>query len=131
MSELRHYAGTLNIENRLSGYTHALNRMMRPSAKKAHYYLLRLDTNTNQLTVDGYKVSQLEAASKDYLEAEKSAKGKTGIDAVLVSVDSLAQLERAYPNYFADTGVFIQLMNQALIGRQKRIVPTQLNLIVP
>ena len=130
LSELNHYAAQLNVENRLSGYTNALRRMMRPTAEKAHYYLLKLDTNNNQLTVDGYKATQFETASKDYLDAEKVAKGKSGIDAVLVSVDSLAQLERAYPNYFADTRVFLQLMNQALSGRRKRIVTRQLGLSV-
>lgn len=101
---------------------------MRPSAKKAHYYLLRLDTTTSELTVEGYKSTQFDRASQDYLDAETAAKGKTGLDAVLVSVDSLAQLERAYPNYFADTRIFVQLMNQALSGRQKRIVTSQLGL---
>ena len=33
----------------------------------------------------------------------------------------LASLRRAYPNYFADTRVFLELMRQALSGKQKRI----------
>jgi hypothetical protein len=44
-----------------------------------------------------------------------------GLDVVLVSVDSLSSLERAYPNYFADTRVFVELMSQALAGRESAI----------
>jgi hypothetical protein len=48
------------------------------------------------------------------------------MDAVLVSVDSLAALPRAYPNYFADTRVFMELLSQALSGHKRRIQPKPL-----
>jgi len=48
-------------------------------------------------------------------------KAHPGTDAVLVSVDSIAALQRAYPNYFADTRVFVALLKQALSGHQRRI----------
>jgi hypothetical protein len=35
-------------------------------------------------------------------------------DAVLVSVDSIDALRRAYPNYFLDTELFIDALNRAL-----------------
>jgi hypothetical protein len=44
---------------------------------------------------------------------------------VLVSVESINALQRAYPNYFADTGVFVQLMTQALEGRSKVVSAAQ------
>jgi hypothetical protein len=40
----------------------------------------------------------------------------------------LAVLQRAYPNYFADTRVFVRLLEQALSGRPKRIFTGQLKL---
>ncbi len=131
ISELHSYATSLNVESRLRGYTRALQTMMMPSTKKAHYYLLKLDANNSRLTVEGYKSSEFDKASKDYLAAEQEAKGRSGADAVLVSVDSLASLERAYPNYFADTRVFVELMNQALIGRQRRIFAGKLAFPLP
>jgi hypothetical protein len=33
---------------------------------------------------------------------------------VLVSVDSVASLRRAYPNYFADTHMFLEIVSEAL-----------------
>ena len=46
---------------------------------------------------------------------------RTRADAVLVSVESVNNLGRAYPNYFADTRVFLQLMQQALSGHSRGI----------
>jgi len=45
----------------------------------------------------------------------------SGTDAVLVSVDSVIALQRAYPNYFADTRVFLLLLTQALSGHVRSI----------
>ena len=36
------------------------------------------------------------------------------VDAVLVWVDSVRELKTAYPNYYADTGEFINALNLAL-----------------
>jgi transposase len=59
-------------------------------------------------------VLTLEKAAAQYLEVEKEI-GKGGDkDAVLVSVNSIASLRRAYPNYFADTHIFVGLLRQAL-----------------
>ena len=66
-------------------------------------------------------MDELAEAEKQYAEAETHVKAHPGTDAVLVAVDSIAALRRAYPNYFADTKVFVGLLKQALSGHQKRI----------
>ena len=57
-------------------------------------------------------------ASDAYLAAERAI-SDLGADAVLVSVESLATLRRAYPNYFLDTHLFIQAVEQ-IIGKRRR-----------
>jgi hypothetical protein len=79
----------------------------------AHYFLLTLDPATKKLEISGYPKMDLEKASNDYLSLEKTIKG-TSKDAVLVSVDSITALRRAYPNYFLDTNVFSSLVTSAL-----------------
>ncbi|MGH7111994.1 MAG: hypothetical protein ACREFK_16395, partial [Stellaceae bacterium] len=64
---------------------------------------------------------RVEQLPESYLATEKKVKVTESLDAVLVSVDSFAALERAYPNYFADARVFVELMRQALAGRQTEI----------
>lgn len=122
IAELDHYAETLKVEARLRAYGSALQTLNQPSAQSgAHYYLLTLDASASRLTVTGFRANELEAASSAYLAAETTAKDSANSDAVLVSVNSLAALQRAYPNYFADTRIFLQLLSQALSGHQRRI----------
>lgn len=66
-------------------------------------------------------MNQLDSAQSAYAEAERRCKEQPGTDAVLVSVDSLAALRRAYPNYFADTTAFVNLLKSFLASRQKAV----------
>lgn len=83
--------------------------------------------NEEKITIEGFKGGEYERASEAYLAIEKQAR-ENKTDAVLVSVSSLAALRRAYPNYFADTRVFVALMNQAISGRLRKIFTGQLAL---
>jgi len=111
---LRQYASGLDVVHRLHTYGAALQTLEEPSALDAHYYLLRLEPSEHRVTVTGFKANELEQASKEYLEVERSIKDQAGADAVLVSVESLDSLRRAYPNYFLDTGKFIEAVNRVL-----------------
>jgi hypothetical protein len=124
IDELHYHADNLNVAHTLTTFSGTLRTLTRPSAEeqaRAYYYLLRLNAKTGELNISGFKKSESEVAAKEYLEAEKEVKVTPGLDAVLVSVDSLSSLERAYPNYFADTRIFVQLMSQALAGRESAI----------
>jgi hypothetical protein len=114
--ELREYSQRLNVAGHLSTYGMALQAVEESSAKKrrAHYFLLELDVAAKNLRIAGYMQNELPQASTDYLKAEKKMTETGGGDAVLVSVDSVSALRRAYPNYFMDTHVFIDALHQAL-----------------
>lgn len=113
-SELRDYARKLDVENCLNGYGKALQILEEPSIKGVRYFLVELDAKAKQTRIKGYRQGELEMASKGYLEAEKKISDE-GSNAVLVSVDSIAALRRAYPSYFLDTGMFIRAVKQALV----------------
>lgn len=114
--ELRNCANELQVEARLSGFATALKTTGLPSAKRLHanYYLLSLDNESERLSVTGYKRTELKRASEAYARKEKQMREKRGTDAVLVSVESIRYLQRAYPNYFADTRRFVQELKQAI-----------------
>jgi ppGpp synthetase/RelA/SpoT-type nucleotidyltranferase len=128
LSELAQYADELNVVDRLHGYRNAVKSMLQPTQANASYFLLELDPVQGTLTVTGYRADKISEAAQKYAEAEK--KQTSGADSVLVSVESVNNLSRAYPNYFADTRVFLQLMQQALSGHSRGIVvpPIQLEL---
>lgn len=112
--ELYHLARGLNVEHRLYGFSAALRIPELHAMKDAAYFLLHLNRATQMVTVKDYTFGQLEEATNDYLEAEKDILKNKNSDAVLVSVSSVAALRRAYPNYFADTNAFAQLVRDAV-----------------
>jgi len=120
IAELDHHAYTLNVAARLQAYSDALQKLEQET-RDAKFYLLKLDPTSSQLVITGFRADEFDRAQKAYSEVEQPLEGKMGTDAVLVSVDSLAALQRAYPNYFADTRVFVELLRQALSGHQRRI----------
>jgi hypothetical protein len=106
VAELRHYARTLDVERRLQTYGATLNQL-EESAPGAHYFLLALEPSENRVTITGFTTKQLDKASALYLETERNIAGRAGAEAVLVSVESLDTLRRAYPNYFLDTKLLL------------------------
>lgn len=122
IAELDELAFSLNVENRLRGYASAIQTVVQ-RVQDAHYFLLELDpTLANPvLNVTGFSREKTADAQKAYAEAEIKVKENPGTDAVLVSVDSISNLSHAYPNYYADTRVFLDLLSQTLSGRQRRI----------
>jgi hypothetical protein len=122
LPELDNLTAQLNVANRLQAYGEALQKL-EAGAEDAHYYLLKLDLSANRLTVTGFQQEEIARAEAEYAEAEQHVKDHPDTDAVLVAVESVALLQRAYPNYFADTRVFVELVKQALSGQQRRISP--------
>jgi hypothetical protein len=110
--ELIHYVKELDVSNHLHAYGQAM-KTIQTTQKGDHYFLLVLDPKAKQIEIIGYKQRELETANKKYLEIEESIKNSPK-DAVLVSVDSVNTLSRAYPNYFLDTMVFMRLVNQSI-----------------
>lgn len=112
-SELVDYVRKLDVEGHLTAYGQALSVLEKATANE-HYYLLELDPVAKVTKVTGYAANQYERAASDYLETEKNIQKGQNADAVLVSVDSLSSLRRAYPNYFLDTHLFIDAVRQAV-----------------
>ena len=113
-NELRHYVELLEVEQHLHTYGAALQTFENEALAGAHYYLLELDPTEKKVKVVGYKQAQLFDAEEDYLALERQISERPGKDAVLVSVESLEALHRAYPNYFLDTNLFIEVVKTAV-----------------
>jgi len=114
--ELKACADELQVVTILAGFTTALRVTRYASAKNrdAAYFLLSLDNDAERLIVTGYNRRESKRAAKAYANKEKKIRDRKGRDAVLVSVDSIRNLQRAYPNYFADTRMFVQRLKEAL-----------------
>jgi hypothetical protein len=115
--ELRDYASRLDVEGKLQAYGNALRAHEQGIIPGAHYFLLRLNAADQTVTVRGFRARELEAATKEYATMEQQIRSlppEAGGDAVLVSVESMQALRRAYPNYFLDTREFLTAVKQAI-----------------
>jgi hypothetical protein len=115
--EIREINAELDVPGRLRGYTNALNvpSMMRAKRRGLRMFLMVLDTRAETMHVRGFTMSERQEATDAYLAEERRIASLPGSQAVLVSVDSLAALQRAYPNYFADTRAFIRAVQGAVL----------------
>ena len=110
---IMYLARTLDVDAHLQAYR-ATIQSLEENVANARYYLLELNSKAWTINITGYKNRELDAALDEYTNVEKRNAGTPGLDAVLVSVSSLEALKRAYPNYFADTHVFLRTLNEAI-----------------
>jgi len=115
IAELCEVAEQLDVVTKLRAYGGALQYL--EHTKDADFYILVLDPDAKATTIYGYPRRALADAQARYLEIERGLSEHPGTDAVLVSVDSVVALQRAYPNYFLDTTVFIGLVEDVLAER--------------
>jgi hypothetical protein len=103
IAELKTLANGLRAVHTLNAYRATINWAGSAQEKRdAKYFLVQYDYDENKVFVTAFKGTQSQRANKEYTDAELSMKaGSRNI--VLVSVDSIQALERAYPNYFLDT----------------------------
>jgi hypothetical protein len=109
--ELRECVNRLHVIDHLQAYGAIFNAPDHLIDTK--YFLLELDFSTHRISVKPFRGKDLEAASKEYLMVERSANAEQR-DAVLVSVDSLQALRKAYPNYFLDTHKFLAFVRKTI-----------------
>lgn len=117
-NEISSLANKLHVIQHLESYRATLNF---EGIRDAKYYLLELDAPKNETRIIGFKEEQFEEAQAIYVATEEELADQPGRDVVLVSVGSLASLKRAYPNYFADTDVFIGIVTEAIRANEKDI----------
>ena len=114
--ELREYVNDLDIIEHLASYRALLNYSNKKPFDGVKYFLLELDAKKAHVRITRYSKQEAQAASKQYLESERPLLCQEfdgANDAVLVSVDSMKALRQAYPNYFADTRIFLRELQRA------------------
>jgi hypothetical protein len=116
VSELKDAEYRLDAIRRLRAFSIAPVHVEGLSKDKVHFFLMELDIQNNRLNIEGYTSRDLSLASERYLDAEKRIGSGISSDAVLVSVDSISSLRRAYPNYYLDSDLFVSLIEEAIEG---------------
>lgn len=113
----------LDVYKKLSAYRTALKATERPGSKSAAYFLLVLLPDQHELQIRAFSRKQTEEALREYEMYERQLPlhppGKqlplfpelsdySGAQAVLVGAESLRAIRDSYPNYYLDTKVFLE-----------------------
>ncbi|MEK6940643.1 MAG: RelA/SpoT domain-containing protein [Nanoarchaeota archaeon] len=111
----------LKAIDKLKGFTYAFREyteQKKKNKKEAKFFLLELsmvkDNKRLIITEYGNSEEEKEKAIKDYGMKEKEHKDDLEYDVVLVSVDDVKNLKRAYPKYFADTKELIEELDRII-----------------
>ena len=110
--ELQKYKSQVEMIKHIKQYGEVLQQA--EGLKDAHYFLIKLDTSQKVVTVKGFSAKDVKLASEEYMAIEKNINDQSTIDAVLVSAESLDALERAYPNYFLDMKIFLDVLDRSI-----------------
>ena len=87
---------------------------VRHSNQRQGFYLLQLHIEEETISVRHFNHSLLLDAYAEYRRIEQEISEDTTQDVVLVSAQSLSELKKAYPNYFADTHIFLNKLKEVI-----------------
>ena len=82
--------------------------------KKDGYSLLILDTKEMVVRIQHFKKNEMEMEIHEYLKLERESGNINSDNIVLVSTQSIHNLKKTYSNYFADSKVFIENLEELL-----------------
>lgn len=109
LRELTDLKATLNVFDRMSAYnvSQQIAKDSYPEVENAQYFVLAFDLATRNVVIAPFGARQFEDAIRRYREKEQLHLNSPDHETVFVSVESVSELEEAYPNYFADTEDFL------------------------
>ena len=98
----------LKVDSVLQGLVITTKNITQDKSRGSFYCLIKLDTQQKTVAVNKFPNNKLEAATRSLLESEK----ESNIQSVLVSINDIKKLEKAYPNYFLDAVDFLNLLKE-------------------
>lgn len=103
-AEIKDLSSNLNVRQNLSTYNEFMREAENPRDIYGSRYMLKMDSATGDVSVSPAwrEMFAFDDLDDDFEETKQSLE---------VSVDNMIALRQAYPNYFADTGKFIQILD--------------------
>jgi ppGpp synthetase/RelA/SpoT-type nucleotidyltranferase len=101
----------LRVKDKLSAFVVATDKIT-SGATQGSYHLILLDTSLKTVSIKSFSKKNLEEASRAYEIQEREVSKNNNLETVLVAANSVADLRRAYPNYFLDTNEFIKVLHK-------------------
>jgi len=108
----------LNVQERLKTLGLAITHIFL-NPKRGTYYLLDLNINKKELYYRPFSKDSYDIAVEEYLKAENKIQDSSNQQVVLVATESIDNLRRAYPNFFLDTSVFLNILSNIVSYSKK------------
>lgn len=112
--ELRELEAELMVRATMRGWRSALTHFRESAGPDDDLFLIAFDIDKWEVDVTGFREDELTLATEAYSTIEKEISDGANKQAVLVGVESLEALRRAYPSYYSDTEAFLEAVNRAI-----------------
>lgn len=128
IKEIRTLNSSLDAVGTLENLRHVIRwtaESVSPRSLPTHF-LIRYDRRARSVGVEAIYATAKAVQMYREAEAEYNQSGEYGEDIVLVEVDKIESLKRAYPNYFLDVEHFTNLLRDVVHGRAMedyRLIP--------
>jgi hypothetical protein len=116
-SEIRRLSAMLHVKNTLRTYDVTLQYIGDLKRSEAKLLLVHMKPNEPSVVVEGFRQREAVEANQRYKYIEAGIPTGAPEQVVLVQVDSLNSLKKAYPNYFLDTQRFSDILGDVLDWR--------------
>ena len=123
--ELIKFIDNLKVLAKLRAFVVSTKHLGNDKKNNEDYYLLTLEIDKSIIQVRRYSADQLDKATAEYADLEKTLEQNPNRDVVLVSAESIHGLKKAYPNYFADTSDFSRNLEKILVANKKMQISKQ------
>lgn len=115
--EIRDLAKSLGAVGVLETVSYGFNRTDLPLiGYRPTHYLLSYDRDAKRVTVTPYDAARRATLSYDEAEASNNKTDSDNRNIVLVEVEKIDNLRRAYPNYFGDVSAFMERLKAVVHG---------------
>ncbi|QYZ70352.1 RelA/SpoT domain-containing protein [Neotabrizicola shimadae] len=104
----------LEARKKLRNFSAAHNYIAQNKRKSDSHFILILDLKQQRTSIESF--SSISNASLRYAELEKTHMNDELTDVVLVAAENVESVTAAYPNYFADTRQFLELVDRVVPG---------------
>lgn len=94
--------------NSFSGSLKVIGEQLEGASDSSGYSLLKIDIKKHTLESAIFSNEDSKLAEEEYIKAEKEASSKTTVAVALVSSNAVGDIRAAYPNYFADSAMFLE-----------------------
>lgn len=116
IEQLNELESELRVCSKLEGLAYSAKQIETTSKDLKNfsgYYLMELDIEKKRISLFAFLKDQQEQAESFYRVRESDTKDNPNISIVLISAGNVADIKKAYPNYFLDTNNFIKNLNKS------------------